>query len=164
MSIAYDVHKEMAQRIVNEARSSDKITIEIYSEHHDERDNCTKFIPFLVASRYQSSPKDSIYVQSAYMGKLQHPIRINSKDALRSILVPPAAHYADLTLLYVLQTGENPVARSISWCNGKTLDSVVAEAFSKCVLHNYVCTEDEGGIDNFLGGDDFVSFVWNLLN
>jgi hypothetical protein len=162
MSIAYDVHKEMAQRIVNEARSSDKTTIAVYFENSCNK--CINLSPFFVAWRYKSSPKDRIYVQNGHLGNFQYPFVIESKEALKSFILPPGNNYADLTLLYVLTTGEKDVPEKLSWTEKKCLNAVVKEAFPNNVLHNYVDTGYEGGIEEFLGGDDFLSFVWNLLN
>lgn len=164
MSIAYDVSREMARRIADEARDNDKCTVAVYWESEARDDHPAEFLPLFVAWRHLSSPGDLIYVKLGQYAHFHQPFGVKSMQALKSLLIPPGHNRADLTLLYVVLPGEQPIPETLSWSEGTSLDTVVNAAFPRRSLDEYVDTQEEGGIEEFLGGDEFLSFVWNLLS
>jgi len=118
------------------------------------------FLPFFTAWRYQSSPKDKVYVKHSFMGRFLEPFLVTSRDALISFICPPASDYARLDLLYIVFQRDHPAPETFEWPSKTILDTVLDTTFPKRSLGVFLTPED---IDSFLT-EELADFIWNTVS
>lgn len=163
--IAYDISTEIAKRIADDARSSDKLNIVVYFLRNaccDDENEHGQFVPLFKAWRYQSSKENQISIKGGNLGHFLQTFVINSQNGLRSFISPPGNNYAELDLLYIIFAGDHDIPESFAWPKGKCLHQVVEECFPFRALDNFVDMEQEDCIESFLE-DKLAEFVWNIL-
>lgn len=104
-SIAFDISQEVARRIADEARASDKLTIVAYFDCG----NNNRWLPLFAAHRYLSSPAGTIYVRKGYCGNWQATLPVTTESALKHFLTPPGEEICDLDVYVFVLSGEVPI-------------------------------------------------------
>jgi len=127
----------------------------------EDRSEPREFLPVFTAWRYQSSPKDKVYVKHGCMGRFLEPFLVTSRDALISFICPPGNdYYARLDLLYIVFQGDHPAPEPFEWPSKTNLVTVLDATFPKRSLDVFLTPEET---NSFLT-EELADFIWNTVS